>query len=191
MSMVCMYRALSLQDAERVHGDNALLSSLLTQSVEEVFDERRRQGQPLRSDAARSQQPRSAAVATATLLNIDKLWHGLHWLLCQDALGGPEPLSNAVFGDIEVGEDRGYGPARLLDPGGTAEVAAALADLDVQEIRRRFDPKAMAAAQLYPLHGQWSDEPDIIDELLDAFVKVRAFFASAARRGDAVLIWLN
>ena len=49
----------------------------------------------------------------------------------------------------------------------------------------------MAAAQLYPLQGRWADEPDIIDELLDAFDKLRTFFVAAAHRGDAVLIWLT
>lgn len=189
--MVCMYRALSPEDAERVRRDDTLLRSLMAQSVEEGFEEWRQRQQQLRAAGAQPQQPPSAAIATSTLLNIDKLWHGLHWLLCQDAVGGPEPLSSTVFGGIEVGEDLGYGPARIVDPGGTAEVAAALADLDDQEIRRRFDPKTMAAAQLYPLQERWTNEPEIISELLDAFDKVRALFAAASRRGDAVLIWLS
>lgn len=194
MSMICMYRALTADDVRRARADDEFLDTLLTQSIDaayeiQIAEIRRHKQHP--ADRESVQTRKSAAAGTDKLLNIDKLWHGLHWLLCENAWSGPEPLTHAIIGGNDIGEDRGYGPARLVDTSMVTEVAAALGDLDHEALRRRFDPNAMAAAQLYPLQGRWADEPGIIDELLDAFDKLRTFFVAAAHCGDAVLIWLT
>jgi hypothetical protein len=119
-------------------------------------------------------------------VSIDKAWHGLHYLLC----GSPGPVDGdrgrAVFGGTEIGEDGGYGPARYLDAGEVKGVAAALAAVTEQELRDRFDPRAMDASQVYPASG-WSAEEDL-DWLLSAFEQLKDFYRSVARRGNAVLL---
>ena len=50
-------------------------------------------------------------------LDLDKAWHGIHFLLTGSAWEGEEPLCYLLAGGQEVGdEDVGYGPARVLRP---------------------------------------------------------------------------
>jgi hypothetical protein len=123
-----------------------------------------------------------------SVLDIQKSWHGLHWLLCQEAWDGPEPLKHAVLGGAEIGDDMGYGPARLVDATTVGAVAAALAAISRDRLRQRFNPGAMAAAQIYAFDAE---DADWRDDFLDAFDRVKQFFADAAGRGHSVLIWLT
>ncbi len=114
-------------------------------------------------------------------VDLDKAWHGLHWLLSQD----DAPGEAAILGGEEIGEDLGYGPSRLLEPGEVKRVAAALAALEPGELRTRLDPAAMMREQVYPTI--WL-EPDIYDGyLLPAFLRLRTFYAAAAAADEAVI----
>jgi hypothetical protein len=47
-------------------------------------------------------------------LDVDKAWHGIHFLLCGQAWESPFPLG-FILGGEEVGDvDVGYGPARVF-----------------------------------------------------------------------------
>src|SRR5690348_12146296 len=47
------------------------------------------------------------------LVDVDKAWHCLHFLLTGTAWGGEPPLNFVAIGGTEIGEeDVGYGPAR-------------------------------------------------------------------------------
>lgn len=165
MSMVCMYRMLTADEARRVRGGEDYLMSLTAPEVDE----------PVESGGG-------------PVLDIHKSWHGLHWLLCQDARDGPEPLKQAVLGGEEIGEDLGYGPARLVDAATVRAVAAALAAISRDTLQQRFNPKAMAAAQIYAFDA---GDADWRADFLDAFDGVKRLFSDAASRGHSVLIWLT
>src|SRR5262245_1240188 len=62
-------------------------------------------------------------------LDVDKSWHGIHYVLTGEADGGKEPWSLAVLGGEEIGDDLGYGPARFLTPTQVAAVSQALSSL--------------------------------------------------------------
>jgi Domain of unknown function (DUF1877) len=72
-------------------------------------------------------------------IDIDKAWHGIHYLLCGKANPGAEPLSWAVLGGEEIGEEIGYGPARFLEPEHVHSIAAWLPEDAV--FKSRFDPQ--------------------------------------------------
>jgi hypothetical protein len=59
-------------------------------------------------------------------IDLDKAWHGIHYLLTGLAEGGPEPQSLAVFGGEEFGPEVGYGPARFLTADQVRHVAETL-----------------------------------------------------------------
>jgi hypothetical protein len=122
------------------------------------------------------------------LVGIEKAWHGLHFLLAADAEPTATPLGQAILGGEPLGDDLGYGPARVHGPAQVAAVAAALASTSVAELRGRYDPAALRDARIYP--GTW-DDPDDRDWLLAAFDDVRRFYAEAAARGSAALIYLT
>src|SRR5262245_64253634 len=90
-------------------------------------------------------------------LEVDKSWHGLHFLLTGSAWEGSFPLNFIVAGGQEVGDDLGYGPARALRSEDVAKVDAALDPLTMDELRRRFDASRMSELEIYPFG--WSHDP--------------------------------
>jgi len=120
-------------------------------------------------------------------LDIEKAWHGLHYLLAGTVWQPTDPPGNAVLGGVEVGDDLGYGAARLMDAAEVARTAAALGDLQVGELRARYDADAMTKAKLYG--GHWDDLSER-DWVTDAFDHVTAYFGEAAKRGDAMLLYI-
>ncbi len=138
-------------------------------------------------------------------VDVDKAWHGIHWLLTGSAddrppaarkrglfrrpAPEPDPVGAewlAVLGGEPVGGDDGYGPARLLRPEQVAAVAAALTPLERDTLAARVDLAAMDAAELYP--AIW-DEEDVYDEYLAPNYEVlRDFYLAAADEGAAVLL---
>lgn len=120
-------------------------------------------------------------------LDLGKAWHGLHYLLTGTAWDTDGGAGAAILGGDEVGEEGGYGPPRLLDSERVRAVAASLDGLDVETLRARFDPAAMAAADIYP--AIWAD-PALDFDLGFAphFAALREFYGSAAANGQAVLL---
>ena len=64
-------------------------------------------------------------------LDVDKAWHGIHFLLTNSAEGGSFPLAFLIVGGRNIGdEDMGYGPARGFAAREVAQIAAALSKVD-------------------------------------------------------------
>ena len=121
-------------------------------------------------------------------LDLDKAWHGIHFVLNGVAWGGEWPLVAAVHGGTEIGEDMGYGPARLPGPDDVREVAASLPAPD--EFDARIDLDALSSADIYP--DVWDRKDEGNDEwLVGEYRNLVKFFRSAASRGDGLLscIW--
>ena len=123
-------------------------------------------------------------------LEVEKAWHGLHFLLTGSAWEGSFPLNFIVAGGEEVGDDLGYGPARGLASSAVQQIDAALEPLTSGELRQRFDPRRMSDLQIYP--DGWSDDPDDeLDYLLDYYADLRAFVRRTAERKHALLVYLS
>jgi len=124
-------------------------------------------------------------------LDLDKAWHGIHFLLTGAVEGGPEPLASAVLGGVPVGEDLGYGPARWLAPEQVAEIASALDIYDRAALYARYDPDAMTRLDVYP-GVMWARDRDAaFDYLWEYFTQMVAFYRATAERGEALLLWLT
>lgn len=123
--------------------------------------------------------------------DIDKAWHGIHYLLNGEAWGGSGPLFGAVLGGTELeGTEIGYGPARYLTPQQVAATAAALAAVTAEDLRSKYDPGAMDAAQVYPTI--WTrDGEEALDYLLEHFVGLQAYFQEASAAGDAMVLYIG
>ncbi|HEX5685175.1 MAG TPA: YfbM family protein [Ideonella sp.] len=121
--------------------------------------------------------------------DVDKAWHGIHYLLTGTAREGREPFSWAIMGAEDIGPDLGMGPARLLTPEQVIRLAAALDSLTTDELSARFDPQAMQDKGIYP-EGIWlRDRDDALQYLLENFALMADFYREAAARGDGVLLW--
>ena len=132
-----------------------------------------------------SDQPTPPA-PTIRLVSLEKMWHGLHFLLTGEPWGGTPPLSNAILGD-DPDEEREEGSLNVLGPSDVKEVATALSALTHEELHGRFDPAKFAAADIYPAVWDESRE-ELFSELMMYFDELVGFYREAARCGNAVLI---
>jgi hypothetical protein len=121
-------------------------------------------------------------------LDIEKAWHGVHFLLCGSAGEVPGPLGNAVLGGTQIGPDLGYGPPRYLEPAEVMAIAAALAPLTEETLAARFDPAVFQQHEVYP--GGWAADAERREWLCDAFSQLKAFYAASAEGGYAVLAYI-
>lgn len=123
-------------------------------------------------------------------IDVDKAWHAIHYMLTGVADGGAEPLSLAVLGGQDIGDDMGYGPARFLVPEQVGAVHRALEVLGTDGFRARFAPQAMTRASIYP-ESIWEREGEgALDYVMRHYELLKTFYAAAASRGDAALLWL-
>jgi hypothetical protein len=122
---------------------------------------------------------------------VDKAWHGIHFMLTGSADGGEEPLSLAVLGGEEIGEDMGYGPARILTPLQVQAVSAALTALGEEGFRNRFAPQDMEAANIYPDVIWVRDGQEALAYVMENYQPLVRFYADATARGDGAILWLS
>lgn len=122
-------------------------------------------------------------------IDIDKSWHGLHFLLTGDAWEGAKPLCDAILGGTEIGADVGYGPARYVDARTVAAIAAELQQWPAERLAQRYDPTALARNEIYP--QIWDEGEEALEYLLVWYQKMREYYLDAAAKGNAMLVFLN
>lgn len=122
-------------------------------------------------------------------MDVDKAWHGLHYLLTGEAEGSDEPLALAILEGTEIGPELDFGPARYLTADEVKAVAQALAALTPEALAQRYNPRDMQEKQIYPQIWE-RDDPNDVEYLLDFFPTLQQFYADAAMRGDAVIHWM-
>ncbi|GAB2769679.1 YfbM family protein [Terrabacter koreensis] len=171
MGMTVVARTLDEQLLASLHADESLAEELVWDEEED-------------DEADGSDRPGSEPI----WLDLDKSWHGIHFLLTGTdwTAGDSGAAGGAILGGRPVGEDNGYGPARLLEPEAVGEVAAALGRVSDADLRARFDAGEMQRLDIYP---QVWDEPGVLDAyLMPNVARLRDFYTHAAARGEAVLI---
>jgi hypothetical protein len=123
-------------------------------------------------------------------LDIDKAWHGIHFLLTGSAWDGEAPWSWAVLGGTPFGPDLGYGPARYLRADQVQDVAHALSGLAREELANRFSPEAMDRAEIYPqIYDR--DGTHVLEYLLRNYDEVVKHYQGAAAKNYAMLLYLT
>ncbi|WNG20318.1 YfbM family protein [Cystobacter fuscus] len=126
-------------------------------------------------------------------LDLDKAWHGLHFLLTGTDWGGQPPLNFIVAGGETLGDvDVGYGPARAFTPEQLAELSRALDAISSDALRQRFDPAKMMALDIYP--SIWDRDPaddDTLGYVLDYFEMLKSFLREGAERGLGFIVYMS
>ena len=152
-----------------------------------VFTARRLSGEQLATVLADPETVGTLLDGGPDELDLDKAWHGLHYLLNGTTYEVRGDAGPAIVGGDPIGPDLGMGPARLLMPDAVRAVAAGLDAVDDATLRARFDPAAMSEAEIYP--HIWDDGDDEFDSyLLPNFAALCTFYRDAAARGEAVLL---
>jgi hypothetical protein len=125
----------------------------------------------------------------ANSTDVDKAWHGIHYLLTGTAWEGREPFCWAIMGAADIGPDLGMGPASYLTPEQVVRLSAALDSLTTDELHARFDPQDMQDKGIYPEAIWVRDGEEALDYLLNNLAHLVDFYRDAAARGDGVLQW--
>lgn len=129
----------------------------------------------------------------AEVLDLHKSWHMLHYLFTGTAWEGPAPANLLLKGGRAVGEDAGYGPARIVDPKATAAFNAFLERLDVERLKEKLDLQEMARLEIYCADDPSDDGAiaELEDDLDEYFPALQAYVAAAAKRGEGLAIWMS
>lgn len=122
--------------------------------------------------------------------SLDKAWHGIHYLLTGSAWEGDLPLGFICQGGSEVGDiDLGYGPARAFSAADVQAIAAALAQIDADQLAERYDPDEMEALDIYP--SIWDDGEEALAFCVSEFATLKDFIARTAGRGAGMLLCMG
>ena len=123
--------------------------------------------------------------------DLDKAWHCIHFMLCGSPDTNEDVLSWAILGGVEVGEDIGYGPARILQPEQVKKIAIALSQIDSALFRSRYEPEKMLKKKIYLAEMCVRDGIEAFDYFLQNYNSLVTFYEDAAGRGDGAVLWLS
>jgi hypothetical protein len=119
-------------------------------------------------------------------IDIDKSWHGLHFLFTGTTDAGDEPACYFVRGGEDLDDE---GQARALRPDQVRRFAVYLDTLTPAELAQRYDPARMTKLEIYPCTTWPSAEDESpLDWLTGCFAEVRQFVRKVAASGDGLII---
>jgi len=127
-------------------------------------------------------------------LCLEKSWHILHYVFTGHVDDASAPGDALLTGE-PLGDDLGYGPARVHDEKETQAFAGFLAALDAARLEQRVNYQDMARAGVYSVPiGQGSDaqrEGELRAEVATYFPRLRDYVGRMAARHNGLLIWLS
>lgn len=109
-------------------------------------------------------------------MDIDKSWHGLHFLMTGTAWAGDPPLNFILRGGTEVAGSDGS-TTRLYSSSQLREIHRALQAVDPLQLKSAYDPAAMMNLEIYP--GIWERDAHAFDYCIDHLASLKRFVARA------------
>ncbi len=125
-------------------------------------------------------------------LELDKAWHGIHFLLTNSDWQGEKPLCYLLYGGKPIGDiDVGYGPANAITSKQVAEFDAALEKIDEAEFRSRFNPKLMMTNEIYPtIWDRPVEKDDTLGYLCEYFRNLKDYVKTTKQANNGMIIWM-
>lgn len=120
-------------------------------------------------------------------LDIDKSWHGIHFILADDVWEGTPPARDVILGGEAIGEDVGYGPARFLSVEEVRNVDNFLSTIEPSYIKEKYNPVELEKNEIYP--NGWGEED--YDYLVGYFEDLKKFYEKASNESKMVIQYLN
>jgi hypothetical protein len=198
MSMVLAMCTLSDENVRQVLADPPLIWKVIAPDDPEPYDNERQQRPAgflsrLFGGKAAPPPPADLKLDEVSHTDLDKAWHGIHYMLTRTAWEGDPPLNFILLGGSEVGKiDVGYGPARVFSSAQVQALHGALAPIGEAFLRSRFDPSAMMKLEIYP--EIWDRDPaedDTFGYCAGYFTTLKEFVATAAERRLGLVFYLS
>jgi Domain of unknown function (DUF1877) len=195
MSMVLVLYQASDATIDRILADPPLVWQLVAPDEPELYDDARRRTTGLfarLSSRNKPTVPLELGGGEGELADLDKAWHGLHYLLTQSANGGTPPLDFLTAGGTEIaGQEVGYGPARAFRATEVKSISEALERVSAEDLRGRYDAAAMMRADVYP--GIWDRHPpddDPLGYLMENLDTLRGALRTLVNRKSGLVVTL-
>ncbi|HFI0694620.1 TPA: YfbM family protein [Streptococcus suis] len=129
-------------------------------------------------------------VETEILLDIDKMWDALHFVLT--GASATEPIGNNVLSKAIVGVTNIEGIEEFVaytEKKTVEEIVKALNDFDMENAMEKFDMQECKKADLYPNIWDYEAEVDEIkEELLNCFENMKDFYNEILKKKGNVLV---
>lgn len=128
------------------------------------------------------------------LIDIDKAWEGLFFILTDKSVATAEEASAPLKWilttqqEIDSDQDMGYGPATYTTIEQTNELANALNEISVDELRNKYNGKLMMEMGIYP--NIW-DNNESLEYLIENFSTLKNFYNKASTENQAVVFFIN
>jgi Domain of unknown function (DUF1877) len=127
-------------------------------------------------------------------LDLEKSWHILHYLFTGSLDDMSSPGAALLSGE-DLGEDVGYGPARLHGENQTAAFAHFLETLDLASLHARVNYTEMASIGVYSIpRGSAAVagyESELRDEVGYYFPRLRDYVLQVAEKHGGLLTWIS
>ncbi len=201
MGMALAFHSISDENIDRLIADPPLVWRVIAPDDPEIYQMTRAGAQPgfvarlfgAKSPAVESDLPTLSYVDGEGLdSDVDKAWHGIHYLLTGTAWEGEAPLNFLISGGEEIGSvDVGYGPARAIRRGDLSELVTALDAISTDELRGRFNPEEMMNLEIYP--DIWDREPeddDVLGYCIEHYELMKTFFRKARDNELGILLYI-
>lgn len=203
MGMCLGLASLSDDNISRLLSDPPLVWLVIAPDDPAMYEEARKAAQKAPSFFARLFGARPAPPEAGVSLSLaegevmatdlDKAWHGIHYLLTRTAWEGTPPLNLLAAGGRAIGDiDVGYGPARALSSREISDAHEALSQISDAELRGRFAPSEMMKAEIYP--EIWDRDPaddDTLGYLMEHVGTLRAFLRDASDERLGAIVYLT
>ncbi len=190
---------LSLSDANitRVLKQPAHAWALITPpapAAEEPVTKAKRKKSPTTGRTSKTKAAAALKLATneGMRCDLDMAWHGIHYLLTGTAWEGTPPLDFLVEGGRQVGQiDPEHGPVRAFSHDEVRAIYDAVSVMGPYELRKRFNPRDMAAKEIYPdIWTKTPNEEESLRFLIDNLDRLRGYLRETLDSKLGVLVFL-
>jgi hypothetical protein len=197
--------AVSDDTIERLHADPPLVWQIVSPDEPETVAAARAESRPrpgllarlFGRGAAPAAEPEPPPLqlgpgegSLGALGDMEKTWHGVHYLLTGTAWEGEPPLNFLLAGGTELDIEVGQAPVIIHTSAETRTIAAALSAVSEDELRARYNPAEMMRLEIYP--EVWDRKPEEgRDHLMSSIASLREILDIVVGHGYGLMVTIT
>ena len=196
--MICCFQSVTdadlkaiVEQPERYH---ALSGELLDDEIEKpspkpsllgrLFGARAEPKDKIPQQRWKPQQP-------SETFDVDKAWHGIHFLLTNDPWEGNGPLAFILHGGTEIESGDADGNPHGFSASEVKAIAAALKDITPEELFAKADQAEFTANDIYPNIWERETKEECIGYVTEYFRELKQFIQKLADSNRGMIVSLG